>query len=295
MADEVGDVEKGKIAANFLLHSPPGESTEVWQDLKVLLDDEQIVRSKLLPALIKYNKDQLTPVSVENSKLRCLVTQYNDLGGGRFADHRTQQSFKFDHLKREATDFQELTLPDDVLALTKPLDDEISKYVEDQFQRGSSSIFGKKSPDTGDIELTICIEAHHFKSKNFQNGRWRSIWSCTVPSGGLAGEKTVSWTGKIKVQVHHFDDGNVQLLSTKSLELACPGGREAGFAADVARKIQEAETAYQEGLKGVFFNMSGHVKGFRRPLPVFGEKIPWERLTSLKIGESLQHLQDENN
>lgn len=293
MADEAGEVDKGKIAANFLLHSPPGESTEVWQDLKVLLDDEQVIRSKVLPALIKYNKEQLTPVTVENSKLRCLVTQYNDLGGGRFADHRTQQSFKFDHLKREASEFQELPLSDDVLTLIKPLDAAVAAYVEDQFQRGSSSVFGKKSADTGDIELVVCVEAHHFKSKNFQNGRWRSVWSCTVPATGLAGERTVTWTGKIKVQVHHFDDGNVQLLSTKSLEFACPGGKESAFGAEVARKIQEAENAYQEGLKNVFFNMSGHVKGFRRPLPVFGEKIPWERLSSLKIGESLQHLQDE--
>jgi capping protein alpha len=47
---------------------------------------------------------------VEGSQFGCLITDYNDLGGGRFADPRSRQSFKFDHLRKEASDFQAITV-----------------------------------------------------------------------------------------------------------------------------------------------------------------------------------------
>ena len=48
----------------------------------------------------------------------------------------------------------------------------------------------------------------------FRNGKWRSQWSLTFPESG----GTVEITGILKVQVHYYEDGNVQLVSSKEIK-----------------------------------------------------------------------------
>ena len=51
----------------------------------------------------------------------------------------------------------------------------------------------------------IYIVSNNYNPSNFWAGRWRSVWNL-FPS---------SLDGSIHAQVHYYEDGNVQLNSTK--------------------------------------------------------------------------------
>lgn len=121
-----------------------------------------------------------------------------NVGGSRFYDPRTKQSFKYDHLRKEASEYQ----PYEPDSLAEPwraaLDIETLAYTANHYRHGVSSVFGRSQ--SGQITLNICIEDHQFQPKNFWNGRWRSQWHVTfTPGSGSACELK----GVLKAQVRH--------------------------------------------------------------------------------------------
>ena len=75
-----------------------------------------------------------------------------------------------------------------------------------------------RGPSVSTKKLLVCSHLFCSDSLNsdwiIRNGRWRSVWTTTFnPSSGKAELK-----GLIKVQVHYYEDGNVQLVSSKEIK-----------------------------------------------------------------------------
>jgi len=281
--EELTDSEKVRIVTDFILHAPPGEFREVLNDVRLLLNNDSLLKDQASSVFAQYSKDQLTPVTLDGSEHPALITDHNDLGGSRFLDPRSKQSFKYDHLKEEATEVTHQS-PD---ATAEPwraaLDELWTIYAKDHYNDGVSAVFG--SSQSGNITLTACIEDHQFNPKNWCNGRWRSIWTVTFnPSSPNAELK-----GVVKVQVHYYEDGNVQLVSSKEIKESIVVSNESATAREFVEMVESAENEYQRALSENYQVMSGTTfKALRRQLPVTRSKIDWSKIGSYRIGSELK-------
>lgn len=284
MGESLTDEEKATVARRFIAHAPPGEFNEVFNDVRTLLNDDGLVRRSVSKAFAEYNRDQYIPTKIQGSDEECLVTDANDLGDGRFYDPRTRQSFKFDHLRREASEYQPHAIDEHAEPWRSALEKELTEYIKERYTYGACTVIAGSDADT--ITLAAFIESHKYEPKNYWNGRWRSKWSLTFNKG----QGECELTGLIKAQVHYFEDGNVQLVSSKDISETIQLQDEHSTAKEVMRIIRQSEDGYQQAVNENYQVMSDSTfKALRRQLPITKAKIDWSKITAYKIGSELKN------
>ena len=213
-SDEQQEENRGPadIVSSFLLQAPPGGFPEVLADVKGIVKDDSLIEEQVSKVLPKYNKRNMTPIKLDGSEHHVILTEFNDIGEGRFVDPRSKKSFVYNHMTGVTSDIEDWTPNATAEPWRSALEQEWSNYCNEHYHEGASSVFSSCKDGTT-IILNACLEGHQFQPKKYWNGRWRSIWSVTINPQDE--EKQAELNGIIKLHVHYYEDGNVQLVSSR--------------------------------------------------------------------------------
>lgn len=97
--------------------------------------------------------------------------------------------------------------------------------------------------------------------------------------------------GSIKIQVHYYEDGNVQLNSSKEVEVVVAQlSNPESQAKRILKALREAEDAYQLEVNETHRRLNEDTfRSLRRTLPVTRSKVDWDKIANYKIGSELSN------
>jgi len=284
----MGDVspdEVVEIVTGFLLNSPPGEFMEVVTDVRGLLSDESILNTSAPATFREYNTDQMLEVASPGGNHKVLITKEGEVSHGEYLDPRGNQIITFDHIRQEVTGSRPAgnELDHDVEPFRAAFDQAAQAYTTEHYQCGACTVYGKK--EGGQYVVTVCISSFKFNPTNYWNGRWRSQWTAKFSSGG----GQVQLAGQVRVNVHYYEDGNVQLTTDTPKSASVAGGNGANAVANAAiGAIKKVEQDYHSKIEQSYATLSDTTfKALRRVLPITRTKIDWPKIQTYKVGGDL--------
>ncbi|KZT09326.1 F-actin capping protein, alpha subunit [Laetiporus sulphureus 93-53] len=287
--------ERLQAASKFLLQSPPGEINDVLNDVRNIISDDESLQAGVLPALREYNLAQFMTADVpghnhqsiisEAARVSRLSAEGEDEGEDeeidRFWDPRSRTSFRFDHLSLETSEPEPVEPDAESEPFRVALEASLLTYLAAHFNDGVASVFSTPGSAT---RFCIQIVANKYNPSNYWSGRWRSEYVVDLEERKL--------TGKLLVNVHYYEQGNVQLETTHSVDLSLPPAITLDAGASSASKIlaliEAEEGKYQTILNDMYADMSEKTfKGLRRALPMTRSKLDWDRVLGYKLGAEL--------
>ncbi|SPO20094.1 related to CAP1 - F-actin capping protein alpha subunit [Ustilago trichophora] len=131
---------------------------------------------------------------------------------------------------------------------------------------------------------TLHHVGNRFNLSNFWSGRWRASYTLD-PS-------TLTLTSSLSVQVHYFENGNVQLNASKPRTFQLSSHLDTtnpdALAKEVVKLIATHEDAWQKGLEESYDELAERAfKALRRQLPLTRQKVDWDKVLNYKLGDEL--------
>ncbi|RCH92978.1 F-actin-capping protein, partial [Rhizopus stolonifer] len=161
-------------------------------------------------------------------------------------------------------------------SLREAVEKEALDYVNDHYPNGVCTVHA-----TENNEIAIAIVDNKYNPNNFWNGRWLASWIYDTQSGSLK--------GATKVNVHYYEDGNVQLNADKTFEAQVTKvDDEAQLAKSLLKQIASIDRGYQNTMNESYSELADDTfKCLRRALPMTRNKLDWNKIMNYKIGNEL--------
>lgn len=263
--------QKLTIAQYFIMSSPIGEVHEVVKDVKALIADSALLTDdKLRGIMQEYNLQHMIFATAPNNQ-EVLVSSHGQIAANQYLDPATGKVLTFDHLTQTFTGEteQKQVLSDAIDSYRSAIEGVVKTYTEANFKpkKFAFAVYG-----TDDGNIIVCISSKNARLSSFWAGGIRSKYRLSVSHKGQ-----VELTGSIKVNVHYFEDGNVQLHTDFNKKAHVDISDPATTAKSVGAAIEKIETDFYNNLENLYVDMHSQTfKAMRRFLPISGQTMKWD-------------------
>ncbi|KAL9653844.1 hypothetical protein ABK040_012905 [Willaertia magna] len=252
-----------RIVRHFLLSSPPGQFEDVLHDVRELVSNDDLINTGAYDIFRTYNIEQLIPVEVPEKNYKVILSKYNEMEQSVYLDPAGDELLEVDHVKGVVKSANPNPNPIDSELKQKrdQLEKAVQKYIEEHYLSGGIANVFPALKDDQKGELIVCITASKFNEKNFWSGRWRSVYRVSLQEEGKA-----KVSGIMKVNVHYYENGNVQLNTSREHGETVDSGDQ--WAENVVKVLRKAEGNFQTQIDTACNNLNDTFKSLRRPLPL---------------------------
>lgn len=258
------------IAAYIIQSSPTGEVHEVIVDVAKLVNDSSVLNDAALKKIMKtYNEKEYQPVKTEDGNM-VIVSGVGCVADNEYVEPSTGRVFKFDHRKHAFEGYTEKkqSLAENIANYRTAIEAAMEGYKAKQYKDGKCviTVYG-----ADDGSITICLSARNVRLSSFWGGGWQSTFTLNVKGKGSTEMK-----GKTNVNVHYFEEGNVQLHAAIEKTASINVTDEKTTASAVAAAVQTIESDFQTALEEMYIDMHNNTfKAMRRFLPVTKQPMKW--------------------
>jgi capping protein alpha len=262
--------QKLNIANYFIMSSPTGEVHDVLVDVAKLVGDESVLTDAAVTKMMReYNTEQLQPAKTPDGNMLC-VSAYGQVADDEYCDPSTGKVLRFDHRKHtfiEEVDKKQ-SLAENINAYRTAIHDALTKYLDAQY-KSNKAVVTVYGADNGTI--TICLSARNTQLSSYWTGGWRSVFTLNVGTKG-----TTEMKSNTKINVHYFEDGNVQLHAAIEKTASINVEDEASTAGAIAKAITNIESDFQSAMEEMYVDMHRTTfKSMRRFLPITKQPMNW--------------------
>jgi capping protein (actin filament) muscle Z-line, alpha len=273
--------EAMQIAQHFILNSPPGQLKDVTSDVKKLLKADVMTEALEMGIARAYNNKN-NKIVKSPSGANIVLSSLGEVDATHYVDTSNGSTFAVNHITLETSEDHIDSNMDPSIELKRAaLQNAINDYMREVCSDCNSSgcVYAK------DGKLQIVLTGEKTNLRNYWGGKWSSTWDIEWDQG------STTCKGEIKVHAHYFEDGNVQLQTTKPV----PSNKWAWEftetqCSDIVNHIKAKENDLHKSLGMMYLNMDAETfKSIRRILPVTKLKMDWNTVrnsltTTLQAG-----------
>eukprot|EP01060_Flectonema_neradi_P027711 TRINITY_DN3731_c0_g1_i1.p1 TRINITY_DN3731_c0_g1~~TRINITY_DN3731_c0_g1_i1.p1 ORF type:complete len:294 (+),score=66.71 TRINITY_DN3731_c0_g1_i1:56-883(+) len=250
------DDEKRSIITQFVMASPCHELKNVIKDVRVLVADDDLVDSVLPDAVRSYSKKEFVPCESPYGNMVPL-SSYSEGEPGIFLDPFESKWFKVtDYVKMRSEEAE--GKPVEITPFQTQVQEKVTAYINDHYRSGTGCVF---SVPEG---LVIVVNSEKSNPGSCWSGRWKSYLMITNITA-----TDCSTNGLIENDVHYYEDGNIQMDTSKELAKDFTASDSAALAKKVVTYLDDAEREFHMKIDEVCQTLADKsLKSLRRRLPV---------------------------